>query len=473
MKAWVGYYGVPRTLLLAVGTTVATVLLTAGFVLYALPTGWVAGVALAVAVVAVAVVLTVPVHVLPAMALLVFAFFPMQLVPGEGVANVSRPVQLVLYVWVLRRWWRRDREEGDSPFLVRTRFGGRLVALLLGVLLVAWLVVTSARSLTPSTSTAWSAGFIISTFVPLLVLDARREAVALRAALLWSGGILGAYCVLEQLVRSSPVFDAVYAAAGASVSSPWAVYRSEASFGHPLFAGAFLTVPAALGISAWVLGSRTRDLVLGSLSAVGVVMTVSRGSILAVGVGLLFTVLAALVLAPRSSPRRVTALVVICAVGLGGLTLFAPLTERAESTESQLSGDVRTQAISVALRVAGQANWLGTGPATSGVSGRTVSDIVIENSLLQLLISVGIPGLLLFLLLFGAASLEALRRRDIAPAAAIVAYLTAITGFNSIDAVRPMHVVLGLLLLLALNDGNRTRTDTPDSVEPRLSPVLR
>ena len=444
------YYGLRRTVLSALAVAVAAVLVIAAFVAAALPSALTSAVLLAVAVVGVSVLLAVPVHLLPAVALLVFAFVPMQLVPSEGIANVTRPAVLVLYVWVLRRLWTRGAR-GPSHHPAEHRFGGRLAVYCLSGLLALWLVLCASRSLTPTTSTAWSAGFVVSFFLPLLVFDARREAQALRRALLWTGGVLGAYAVLEQALRSSPLFDAVYAAAGAAVSSPWAVYRSEASFGHPLFAGAFLAVPAVLGVSSWLGAGPRRDLVLGALSAAGVVMTVSRGSMFAVAAGVVLAALAALLVRPRASANRAVGLVVIGAVAVAALRLFQPLTQRAESKESGLSADVRTRAIDVTLDAAAQSNWLGSGPATSGVAGRRFSDIVIENSLLQLLISVGVPGLLLFLLLLGVLCLEALRRGDVPPAAAIVAYLVAITGFNSIDAVRGMHVVLGFLLLLALN----------------------
>jgi O-antigen ligase len=229
------------------------------------------------------------------------------------------------------------------------------------------------------------------------------------------------------------------------------VYRAEVSFGHPLFAGAFLSIPAVLGLADWLDTGRRRSVVLGLISALGVVMTVSRGSILAVGVASVFAVLAAFLMNRTGGVPRAIGVVGIGLVAVAGLSGFSPLAERDSSVESELSAGVRQTAFDVALRAAHDSGWLGSGPWTSGIAGRLLQDVVIENSMLQLLISVGLPGLLLFLAVFGAAAVESLRRRDIGGAAIILAYLIAITSFNSIDAVRSMHAVLGLLLLLALN----------------------
>ncbi len=37
------------------------------------------------------------------------------------------------------------------------------------------------------------------------------------------------------------------------------------------------------------------------------------------------------------------------------------------------------------------------------------------------------------------------------PGSPIIAYVVAITGFNSLDAVRNMHVLIGILALLAVH----------------------
>ncbi len=445
-----GRYGIGRTVVLGIGLAAAALALSAACVYVLAPSGISALPMLGAGAAAVAVALLVPVHWLPALALIAFAVLPLQLVPSEGIANVVRPTSILLGIWILRRWTSPRRDSEDQHPAV-ARFGSRFTVYVLAGLLIVWMGLTLAYSTALTTSAAWLSSFLMGAFLPLLVFDARAEAQTLKRAFLWLGGLYGAYAAVEQVVRANPLFDTIYALLGASVSSPWAVYRSEASFGHPLFLGAFLAIPAALGIGDWLTNGRRSSLVLGLLSALGVVMTVSRGSILAVGVAGVFAVLAAVVVRGGHGLPRVLGLGLIGAVALLALSSFAPLEERQSSTESDLSAGVREQAVDVALRAADASSWIGSGPGTSGITGRLFSDVVIENSLLQLLISIGVPGLLLFLALFGAAMLDSLRRGDLGPAAAIVAYVVAITGFNSLDAVRSMHALLGLLLLLALN----------------------
>lgn len=451
LDTWSGRAQLAVSLLLVV---VGTFLFSGVFAYVAQSRPAVAVTALVVFAVGAFVLFTVPVRTMPAAALVIFAVFPAQLQPDQGIGNVLRPSLLVLYVWVLRRWWSTagPGPAGElGPHPARRAFLPHLLTYLAALLLAVWTVITLGWSVIPTTSTSWTSVFLVSCFLPLLVLDARAEAALVRTSLLWVGGALGAYAVVEQVLRSNPVYGAVYAALGAGAPEPWAVYRSEASFGHPLWAGAFFVVPACLGLIGWLQTGRTRDGVLGALAAVGVVMTVSRGSLFALGGGLAVGVLLVGLFAARPAARRLLGVAPLALLAFAGLSVFQPLADRADSQESGLSAGVRERAVDVALRAAQQSDWLGTGPATSGVTGRTITDIVIENSLLQLLMSIGLPGLLLFLLLAGAACLAAISRRDLATAAAVAGYVAAITGFNSLDAVRSMHVLIGFLLLLALH----------------------
>ncbi|TNM61082.1 hypothetical protein FHN55_17900 [Streptomyces sp. NP160] len=428
--------------------------------------------ALVVAVGALAVLLALPVRLLPAVALVVFAFFPAQLQPDQGVGNVLRPALVILYVWVVRRWCTPPQVGGaaPAPHPALRNVLPHAATYALGLLLVLWLWMTVGWSVIPTTSTSWTIVFVVSCFLPLLVPDARAEATALRTALLWSGAVLGAYAVAEQVLRTSPLYGAVYGALGITRDASWSVYRAEASFGHPLWAGAFFVVPATLGLVSWLQTGRTRDGVLGGAAALGTLMTVSRGSLLALGAGVAVGVVLVSLIAARPAARRLLGVLPLGLIAFAGLSVFQPLAEREDSLESGLSAGVRTRAIDIALRAAHDSDWLGSGPASSGVSGRRFDDIVIENSLLQLLISIGLPGLVLFVLLVGAACAAALARRDVAVVASLVAYAVAVTGFNSLDAVRAMHVLIGFLVLLALHGA-----PTPPAVRrdhrPRRAPA--
>ena len=108
---------------------------------------------------------------------------------------------------------------------------------------------------------------------------------------------------------------------------------------------------------------------------------------------------------------------------------------------------------------------MGTGPGTSGQTARLLDSIIIENSMLQLLISVGIPGLLLFVAFLGSLVWCAWARGDLGVGLAVIGYAIAITGFNSLDAVRNMHILIGFLALLAVHE-----SIAPAKPAPSLSP---
>ena len=100
----------------------------------------------------------------------------------------------------------------------------------------------------------------------------------------------------------------------------------------------------------------------------------------------------------------------------------------------------------------------------------SIDDFVIENSGLQLLISVGIPGLALMVILIAALVINSLKANDIASAAALVAYVICILGFNAIDAIRGMHLLIGLLVLITLNPTvSNIRSDLAATGPPRRS----
>jgi hypothetical protein len=415
-------------------------------------------------------VFVVPVHTLPAIALVVFAIVPTRLIPNDGPFNAIPPIAALMAIWVLRRAILGQASPvAGGPPRETSSFGARYAVYATAILLLAWIVFGTLRAGGGETSIGWSMSFAVSVLLPLLVFDARREVALLRTALLWCGGFLGAYAMVELALGFSPLYGALSALSGVTREFGFSVYRAQASFPHPLFAGAFLTIPAALGIGDWLAEGRRRDLVLGVLAAGGIVATVSRSAILALAIAAVLGAILTPMLGGRGKGRRLGIYALLGVVGGIAVLNFGPLVERSDSIESQLSAGVRERAVDIAIRASEFSGWMGTGPGTSGITGRQYEDLIIENSLLQLLISVGIPGLLCFLAFIAALVLSAVSHRDIGAAMAICAYLAAISGFNSIDALRNMHVLIGLLALLALNAPTRdapTRAAPPVFVPP-------
>ncbi|MEU1971721.1 hypothetical protein ABZ477_08685 [Microbacterium sp. NPDC019599] len=399
-----------------------------------------------------------PVHTLPALALAVLALVPTRLIPNDGPFNALPPLAILMGIWVFRRFVLGQRPPGDeAPLPDHDRMGPRFAVYATAGLLAVWLGISTVLGGISETTLGWTLSFVVSVLLPLLVFDARAEARLLARVFLVLGAIVGGYLLVEGTLGTSPIYGLLV---GGGDDFMFSVYRARAAFSHPLFASAFLTIPAALGIGTWLVSGRRWALVCGALAAAGVVMTVSRGAIAAIGVAVGFALLIGPVFIGWKNVTRWLQLLGITVVG-GVLVLnFGPLVQRAGSIESQLSAGVRDRAIEVALQASQVSGWLGTGPGTSGVTGRLFDDIIIENSMLQLLISVGIPGLLLFLLLMASLMWQAWVRGNLGIVLAIIAYVVAISGFNSLDAVRAMHVILGFLVIIATH-GAASFADAP------------
>lgn len=398
------------------------------------------------------VLFVVPAHWLPAIAVWVFAFVPARFIPNDGPFRALPALTLIMVIWVFRRVILRqgapDVLPGEQRYIPPAT---RLWVYVPAVILVVWLAFSVYESRNANTSVAWSVSFLAALMAPMLVPDCRREGELVRTAFIWAGGTLGAYAFVEQLLGTSPIYGRLFDALGRTVERNWSVYRAFASFSHPLFAAAFFTVPSMLALGKWARTGRFLYLVLAGLAGLGVFATVSRGSIAAVGVGAA-VVFVCCIFDPQIRVRgRMVGFVLLGVVGLVGASGFGPLQERANSLEGELSNGARELGIDVALKAAAHSHWLGSGPGTSGQTARIFDDVVIENSMLQLLISIGIPGLLLLAAILGGVILNALQARDFGAAAAVVALAVAFTGFNAIDAVFYLHLLIGMLVLLGLS----------------------
>jgi O-antigen ligase len=407
----------------------------------------------------------VPVHILPAVTLAVIALVPTRLIPSGSPFNALPVLAIVMGIWVFRRIVLAQKPIGSEDLPPLTAIGPRLAVYTTGGLLAAWLILSTVQTGMGETSIGWTSAFIASALLPLFVFDARVEMRLLRTVLLVVGAIAGANIVL-QMVTNGP---ALYGLFAVGREFGFSVYRPQGAFNHPLFAGAFLTIPALIGIGQWVTTGRRMPLILGLLAAAGIVSTVSRSSIGAVGAAFGVAILVAPFFLGWAHLRRWFLLAAMGAVGVVVVLNFGPLIERSESIESQLSAGVRERIVPLALTAADYSNWMGTGPGTSGQTARLFDSIIIENSMLQLLISVGIPGLLLLVAFLASLIWCAWARGDLGVGLAVIGYAIAITGFNSLDAVRNMHILVGFLALLAVHDSIPPARSAPETLFRSLS----
>ncbi|TFD71741.1 O-antigen ligase [Cryobacterium sp. Hb1] len=415
---------------------------------------------------AAATLLLLPVHILPAVALVTFALVPARVLPQDGPIGALPLTTMIIVIWAVRRLLptKTDGQPATppTPFRSATRY--------FALIFLVWTLFTLARTTDLQASLGWMISFSAAVLLPLCIGTSTREAYWIRRTWLLLGAWLGAYAVVESVLRFNPIWGTLFTALGLTDHQHWSVYRADASFGHPLFAALFLAVACALAIGIWLQESSKPALVAAIFSGLGLVATVSRGAILAAAIAVGFAYTVSLLLRGEKHWGKFALLAMLMVVAVVGLFQFDAFTARNNSIEAELSSQARDLGVWVSVQAANLTGWIGSGPGTSGITGRLFNDVTIENSLLQLLISLGLPGVVLFLLMIGSAVAHALSRRAVGAAAALLAYTVCIAGFNAIDALRPMHLLLGCLLILALNP---TRADAAGPHEPGRAPSAR
>jgi polysaccharide biosynthesis protein PslJ len=409
----------------------------------------------------------IPVDVLPALALTLYVLIPPRVLPQDGPLGALPVTSIVLVVWGFRRLilgegnaHGSDQDREPAPF--------KLAALLFGLAFLVWAALSLLRTPDVQTSLGWLISFTAGALLPLAIGNATKEAARIRDMWLLLGGWLGAYAVVEAVVRINPLWGTLYDALGLPDAQHWAVYRASASFGHPLFAALFFAVACTLAIGNWLTSRSKGAMAAAVFSGLGLVATISRGALLGAAIAVAFAYIAALLIRGEKRWGRFGFIGVVAVIAVVGLFQFDAFAARSDSREGQLSSGARDTALWVTFRAADLTAWLGSGAGTSGITGRLFADVVIESALLQLIIGLGLPGLILFSLILASALLHALSRGAVGPAAALLTYAICISTFNALDAVRPMHLLLGCLLILTLNPPG---DDSP--LEPDTTPVAR
>ncbi|MDY0910379.1 O-antigen ligase family protein [Microbacterium sp. CFBP9034] len=395
-----------------------------------------------------------PVHWLPATSLLILAFVPSRFIPNDGPFRALTPLTLIIVIWVFRRLvLRQGPPPGRYDLPAFEGRGIRLFVYIPAAFVLLWVLFSLSTTIVPSISISWSMSFLTAVIAPMLVPDSRAEGILLRRALVWSGAILGGYAFIEMVLQSSPIYGTLYNAIGRlnTELDSWSVYRAVASFSHPLFAAAFFTIPASLSIADWMRSGRVRDLAFAGLATLGVFATVSRGSLLAVAAAAAFVFVCSLFDRAVRVRARMLGFAVIGLLGVVFAANFGPLQERADSIEAVRSSATRDLGVVIALRTAEHFGWLGSGPGTSGMAADIYDDVIIENSALQLLVSLGVLGLLAIAALLAGLVVNALGHRDIGAGAATIALTVSFVGFNVMDAVYYLHALVGVIVLLSVS----------------------
>ncbi len=435
-------------------TPIALALLSGGLAVVAglvLPfpySGYAAAVFVALA--AVALLTLPPVHVLPTVALVAFVLVPHKIFEASIVPPL--PVALVVVaVWLIRRL---VRQRGSVPVPI-----GRVKAiyLLVASAFVAWSLLTTVWSINPARSLGWTVLFATLALAPSFLADLTAEARLLARVWPVMGAVLGVWAIIESITQFS-LYERLYGLLRIPyLDQHWEVFRTSLSFGHPLYAGAFLAATAALAFGILIARPGWLIAVCTTLTVAGLVTTVSRGAFLGLGAAVLVMLVAALVTADAHNRRWRLLLTGGSVLAAVAVVFSPPVLQRLGSSDASGSDLFRLRVLETVFQEAAQSGWMGVG---AGNSRLAVLDQVtfIESSLLQLLLSVGIIGLLLAGLILVVAVIGGLGRRNFAFVGALIALSIALTTFNALDDLYTTHVILGLVLLGVWGGGIQSPT---------------
>ena len=386
-------------------------------------------------VVAIAAVLgaLAPRRYLLAAAFVSYTVLPLNLFPE--LPAVAHPGYLAIWMWAFKAAAQRSRESESA----QTRLSRAPEILCIGALLGWAVVITVVQG--ELNGIGWVLQFSVVA-LPLLLPTAMGHDLRQIAGFmtLWTC-VLAMYTVLEFMRASNPLYESALQGLSIDLSTRWATYRSYGSFGHPLYAGTFFAVAAAAAFGEWLKSGRWYWVVTTGLAVGALVTTVSRGAAIAAGVGLLV----AFVLQRSGSAgisRRVIALVGIAFAAATYIqTVWA---ERSGSVEATTSADARQRVVGIAWRVSGEGQHVGWGASSSQAAFREIggSMLVLENSFLQILVSLGLPGLILFATLMLLVFRPAFRSRNAGAAGALSALVLAIAGYNAIEGIPTVCILL-------------------------------
>ncbi len=375
-------------------------------------------------------------------ALVSYAFLPVNYLPGFEILTVLTLPAAFILVWLMRA----DRRRVDlSP--------KRPVAL--SFLIVIGLIASCVVTISLTRSLAWSTAFLSLFLFPLFWAKATSGEVT-RLKITWAVVVIviAIYGAFEFALGANPVFGGFYASAEYPILQHWDSYRITTSLGHPLANMVFFSTSFGAMLGWYQIRPQWLALVALIAALFGVFMTVSRTGVIACAV-----VVAAAVVFPhvsKPSLRSKISRILIAVVGSVGVFFIANsevFLSRSTSGDGLSSNAARDQLFAIVEGVAEEYGPLGSGPGTSNLAmqlaGRTA---VVENSFLQLFLSLGLSVTVLIAILIARIFFIAIKNRRRDAALGLAALTIAMAGFNWIESVRPGMAFFGLLVALVFSE---------------------
>jgi polysaccharide biosynthesis protein PslJ len=203
--------------------------------------------------------------------------------------------------------------------------------------------------------------------------------------------------------------------------------------------------------------------VFAAVNLAGIATTVSRGALLAVGIATALLVTVSLLRRSQRIPiQRRIAIALVLVAGLAIVSQAPALQQRTGSAEASSSSLARVQLVDLGLDVAERYDWLGAGPGMASTAARELNTLglLIENGYIQLLISIGVPGLVLFVLFTASGVGRAAIAGSYSGMAPLVIYLICVGLFNILESNMPALLLLGLASLMAWRSDPQVGAET-------------
>lgn len=423
-----------------------------------------------VVLIALAVVLglCLPLNRVPLVALLSAVLIPINNLPLPIAATVLAPGAVCLSFWAIRVRRRPNSREGPQNYSAH-----------MAVLFLVWCFLSTSWSINKLFSAGWIISIALSLLWPIIALRGRPFPAGMLAE--WwvrLGCGLGLFGIVERMLGRNPLFATLYSEARFPLTQTSEFYRITTTLGHPLNNALFFSVAVVLGIGLAIETSQRRWFIVMAPALAALWFTGSRSGVVAAAAGV--TVMVArryIFVAARgmsSGGRRIVALLIVCVVVVSSLVGFTVLSKD-RSYAASASTSERSQVISVAISLASEHHFVGAGPDSSNTvltgTGGSAGQLIVESSYLELLVSVGIPGLALFLMLVFIGLKQAWKAQRLIYLGGLLTAAISIGGYNMIEGVRPLIVLVGLLMCGAVCDrdvdlGKDRRAESADRVCP-------
>lgn len=400
------------------------------------------GIALAFALGAAGVVVLAlaPPMLLPFSALIMSAVIPVQVIK---IAFGGVPFAL----WLLRAQTRRPQALT------------RALAAAAGVWAVASFAAAPLHRLGGIT---WLLAFLVGIIAPL-VYSMPAVSMRLRRTYVWFAAIVAGYGIIEKwILHSNPLYGHLLAGDPSNpVLQIWSSYRATTIIGQPLINATIFGPALILALDDYLRRDDATGwtLMQAALLTGGLVATVSRGPTVAVGVGI------ALLLALRQRGKgrlNWRILLVTCALAAASFVVIPTLIARSDSVEGRGSLLQRSFLIQDTELALSHSYLFGVGPGEAEDYRETRdlprSGTALESMYAQVLVELGIPGVLLFVAAVASVALPALRRADQRGAAvALLVMMASLGTFDSLESRQNLMIILGFFLCLVGPTRSRPR----------------